>query len=86
MRNITEGLQVLVNKLGAIRGRREDSFDRPVGYIPSNMEREWGERVASGSEDGCSFIRSNAHRVKEWLTTVRVRLLACLRHVHGLQR
>ena len=50
-------------------------LDRPALYIPSRFEREWGEYIANGNEDGCSFIRSNTHRVKSWLTTLQVQAL-----------
>ena len=46
---------------------------RPAIYIPSRFEREWGEHVVTGDEDGCSFIRSNVQRVKIWLAALRVR-------------
>ena len=46
---------------------------RPVSYVPSAFEKEWGEHAAKNTEDACSFIKSNAPKVDKWLAALKVR-------------
>ena len=44
-------------------------------YIPSTFEMQWQEHLTAGghgTEDACSFMQSNADRIKNWLETVEV--------------